>query len=175
MRARHEHRVGEVARVGKLARNTELLVVGYQFLNNGLAVLSDTDGSALRIDLAFVAGAISLDFGNDLPSLAPGSQAVLKLFLGGVQVDQVTMAMNRNGLVDQTMSYLGPGFDAAEFHYDVPALQGFTTQGFTELVDNVVVTSIPEPSAAILFAVGALVTRRACRRPKRTATTSLPD
>jgi len=147
--------------------STELLLVQYEFLNNGLAVLSDTDNSRLRMDLSFVAKELSLDFGNDASTLPVGSQAVLRVFLEGAFVDETMLALNRNGLVDQTISIDGVAFDSATFHFDVPP-----SAGFTELVDNVVVTPIPEPSAAFLFAVGVLVTRRACRRPQRATTSS---
>lgn len=134
----------------------DLIVLNSATVSNGsnaLAVFSDNDDSALRIDLDFFANAISFDFGNDDPLFSLASdQAVLTTFLGGTQVGQVTVAMNRNKAMDQTISFAGVKFDSAIFKFAVdPSL------GLTEVVDNLSIAAVPEPGAAVVFATGALL------------------
>jgi len=136
---------------------SDLIVLNSATVSNGsnaLAVFSDHDDSALRIDLDFVAEAISFDFGNDDPLYSLASdQAVLTTFLGGTQVGQVMVTMNRNKAMDQTIAFAGVKFDSATFKFAVsPSL------GLTEVVDNLSITpAIPEPGAAVVFATGALL------------------
>jgi hypothetical protein len=120
--------------------------------SNALAVLFD-DPSALLIELiGFTAVEISMDLGNDIAGLTTdGDEAVLTVFAGGAQVDQVTLALNRNTLMDQTIMYSGERFDSATLVYNI---QG--GGGLTEAIDNVSVV-VPEPGAALVFGVGALL------------------
>jgi len=132
----------------------DLIVLNSATVSNGsnaLAVFYD-DASALRIDLDFVAEAISFDFGNDDPLFSQASdQAVLTTFLGGTQVGQVMVAMNRNRAMDQTIAFAGVNFDSAIFQFAVG-------KGLAEVVDNLSITpAIPEPGAAVVFATGALL------------------
>ena len=61
--------------------------------------------------------------------------------------------------MDQTIAFSGARFDSATLKFDVnPDL------GLTEAVDNVRAAPIPEPRAAIVFGVGALLVGTACRR-----------
>jgi hypothetical protein len=127
--------------------------------SNALAVLFD-DASALLIDLDFTANEISMNFGND-PALytAAGDQAVLTLYRQGAFVDQVAVAMNRNTQMDQTIAFSGKDFDSARLVYSLQS-----GKGLTEAVDNVYVNAIPEPSAALVFGLGALLVGAASRR-----------
>jgi len=141
----------------------DLFVVNYPIEtagSNGLAVLRHRDDSALLMEFDFRAVALSIDLGNDNPDFSQaGDAAVLTVFLGGSQVGQVSLALNRNSAMDQTILFEGTRFDSATLKYDVnPAL------GLTEVVDNVLATPIPEPRAAIVFGVGALLIGAACRR-----------
>jgi hypothetical protein len=91
------------------------------------------------MDLDVPACAISVDFGNDDPAFSnPGDEAVLTVFDGATQVGQVSVVMNRNDTMDQTISIslLGSGvfFDRATLLYDV------TTVGLIEMLDNIVIT-----------------------------------
>jgi hypothetical protein len=149
----------------------DLIIINSATVSNGtnaLAVFNDHDDSALLIELDFVANQISLDFGNDDPLFSLASdQAVLTTFLGGTQVGEVMVALNRNSAMDQNIAFDGANFDSATLKFAVNPLVGLT-----EVVDNVSITSaIPEPSAALVFAVGALVLggvhgRRASTRVK---------
>jgi hypothetical protein len=132
---------------------------------NGLGVFGDNDDSALRIDLrdGLVARSISLDFGYGQPLFSQGSdQAMLTVYRQGIQAaPSVVVALSQdgshdgcqNGSIFWCIAFDGAAFDSAIFKFDVdPSL------GLTEIVDNVNITpAIPEPSAALVFAVGALV------------------
>lgn len=104
-----------------------------------LAVFPD-DESGLRITLARPTTRISLAFGNDDPCCSdPGDDAVLTLFRGALMVGEVRVPMNRNDVMDQTISY-GPQalFDRAEFRYDVDPARG----GLIEVVDDIVIAPL---------------------------------
>jgi hypothetical protein len=132
----------------------------------GLAAFFDHDGSALEINIAFLASIISMDIGND--SADPlftnaGDAAVLKVFLDTVQVGSVSLELNRNSLMDQRIEFdglaTGQFFNSATLEYETTGLMGLT-----EVIDNVRVTPIPEPTAALVFGVGTLTVGMACRR-----------
>ena len=130
----------------------------------GLAVFDDNDDSGLLIEFDFLASILSLDYGNDNPLFSsPGDAAVLTLFLDGTEVGSVSQAMNRNTAMDQTLVFDGTldgtRFDAAIFKFDVaPGL------GLTEVVDNLSVTPVPEPTAAAAFGLGSVIVGLAVRR-----------
>ncbi|MBW2271666.1 MAG: hypothetical protein JRG96_00240 [Deltaproteobacteria bacterium] len=126
---------------------------------NALAVFFDDDGSALRIDFDFRADMLSFDFGTAAVSPVIGA-AILTLFSEGAQVDQVPVSLVQDGTLGQTLLYdTGILFDAVEFEFVNPEL--------TEVVDNLTVNAIPEPSAALVFGLGSIVCGRACgRRPR---------
>lgn len=118
--------------------------------SNALASFFAGDDGGIRIDFAFTASALSLDFGNDDPGvLQVGDLFQLVAYRGTDEVALLQVVPNANVLVDQTLSFdAGVRFDAVELR--------FTGAG-TELIDNLLVTVIPEPSAAALFGIGALV------------------
>jgi len=132
------------------------LMIVPQFGSQGMAVLGDDD-SGLLMEFDFVASALSLDFGNT--SLANlGDTAVLTLLLGGIEVDSTSVALNLTDQIDQSISYAGVSFDSAILVYDVAA-------GLTEFVDNIqLAPAIPEPSAALVFGIGALLVGAVCGR-----------
>lgn len=136
---------------------------------NALAVFID-DASLLDMVFPTLSNALSLDFGNDNASTQIGDLAVLVLFLQGQQVGQTTVALNRNSLIDQTITLAGINFDEAIF--------GFTNSTgvpleLAELVDNIVFTasggtSVPEPAAISLLGLalaGSALARRKAARP----------
>jgi len=137
--------------------------------SNALAVFRDGDDSALLIEFDFLATALSMDLGNDNPAFSQARDAaVLTAFLNGAWVGEVSLALNRDSVMnqriflEQTDLVVGETFNSATLKFDVnPAL------GLTEFVDNVTVTPIPEPQAAIVFGVGALLVGAACRRRSR--------
>jgi len=128
---------------------------------NALAILNDFDDSGLLIEMDFVASAISLDVGNDAASFSqPGDEAVLTAFLDGAMVGQaVVLALNRNTLIDQTISFDETLFDSVTLKYDVNRFVGLT-----EVVDNIDITPIPEPTGAAVFGIGSFVIGVALRR-----------
>lgn len=132
----------------------------------GLAAFTHLDDSALRIDLDFIAAIISMDIGNDSgdPMFTnPGDAAVLTVFLDNVEVGSVSLALNRNSAMDQRIEFdgllSGQFFNSATLKYETTALFGLT-----EVIDNVSVTPVPEPTAALVFGAGALTVGMACRR-----------
>ena len=131
--------------------------------STALAVFSDRDDSALLIEFGFLATIVGMDIGNDSPfESAPGDAAVLTVFLAGVEVDSVSLVMNRNYAMDQSIVFDGTlggvVFDSATLKFDVdPSL------GLTEIVDNVSVTPVPEASATAAFGAGSLAVGLACR------------
>lgn len=127
--------------------------------SNALAVLFD-DTSALLIELDFVADEISMLFGNDVGLFtADGDVAVLTVFMDGSQVGQVPVAMNRNTQMDQTIMFSGANFNSATLVYELQS-----GKGLTEAIDNLYVNAIPEPSAALVFCIGALLVGAASGR-----------
>jgi len=131
--------------------------------STALAVGQEHDDSGLLIEFDFFASAIQMDFGNDNPLFSsPGDAALLTVFLGDVMVGSESLLMNRNYMMDQTIRFdgmlAGVFFDSAILKFDVdPSL------GLVEIVDNVSVTPVPEPTAALIFGVGSLVMGLACR------------
>lgn len=119
---------------------------------NALGVFPD-DPSYLIMDFSTLVDSVQLDFGNDDPLFSnPGDQAVLTVFLGGSQVGQTAVAMNRDDLMNQTIAVSGVVFDRATFFYNV------TTAGLIEVVDNIQFTpfnAVPAPGAMLLGSIGA--------------------
>lgn len=138
--------------------------------SQALVVFNDGDGSKLQMDFDAYQQSLSLDFGNDDPGFtSAGDLAILQLFDGATLVGQVTVVLNRNDLMDQTISYSGASFNQAFFYYGDAALTPFTHGGLTgliEVVDNITFTSVPLPGSAwmgmsLLGAIGAFsITRR---------------
>lgn len=106
------------------------LLIG-DFGNQGdgiaLAVPSDSDGSGLIIDFAFDITTISLDFGNDDPAhTVAGDLALLRVFHNGNFVDQDTVLLNRNDMMDQTITVSASMIDRVFFAYVDPSLVRMT-------------------------------------------------
>lgn len=132
---------GAVTFFDTIGANLELLGVGAQGEGaRSLLVRPDSDRSALRISLASPTTRISLQFGNDDPVFsAPGDEAVLKAFRGSTQVGEARVVMNRNDLMDQTISFgsaEGPIFSRIIFDMDVSG------QGLIEMVDHIVIAPL---------------------------------
>ena len=131
-----------------------LSVYDYQQQSHGqgLAVNSD-DPSYLIMDFAVPVSFLSLEFGNDDPGYSsPGDLAILTAFLGGGQVGQTSVVMNRDDIMNQSISMSGLTFDRATFFYDV------TGSGLIEIVDNIQFEPggmIPAPGAIVLGSLGA--------------------
>jgi hypothetical protein len=143
----------------------EMFIINEPYTNdsNALAVFSDSDDSALQIVFDLPAISISMDFfvGNYSPQA--GDTAVLTASSGGVPFAPVSV-----NLTDPDISFdcvlfdcgTFDSFNSVEFEFVVPG-------GLTEIVDEVSVTLIPEPHAAVVFGAGALLVGVACGRRSR--------
>jgi hypothetical protein len=143
---------------------------------NSLLVRNDTNGNFLKG--VFNDGThdfLSLTFGNDDPGFTnPGDSAVLRVFLGSTFVGATMLVMNRDDLMNQTISFASGTFDNFTFTYTNPLGSVFTgggaaNTGLIEVVDNITFDSvgaaIPEPAAWAMMimgfgGVGALRRRR---------------
>jgi len=133
---------------------------------------------------------LSLDFGNDGSSNTnPGDLAVLTLFFGAAQIGQVSVGLNRDDLMNQSISFGSIGgpvqFNRALFGYTNASLNLFTGGGSTnvgasEVVDNIAFNTVdgveirvPEPGSALLmFTALAVMLVTHSRRRKRPITAS---
>ena len=127
---------------------------GAQGNGQSLAVFTDGDGSGLQMTFGGVYSKLKLDFGNDDPAWTnAGDLALLRAFLGVNQVGQVTVVLNRDDIMNQTIGISGVSFDNAFFAYVDPQLQPFTGTdpiGLIEIVDNI---AVPEPGLLSLLGI----------------------
>jgi len=95
---------------------------------------------------------LKLSFGNDDPdNSSPGDRAWLNLFLGSTLVGTSSVEMNRNDIMDQSVSFSGAFFDNAEFFYGT---SGGTPTKISEIIDDISFSVVPEPTTLSLLAVG---------------------
>jgi hypothetical protein len=103
---------------------------------------------------------MNLIFGNDDACCSqPGDIAILKLFLGSELVGSNFVGLNRNDILDQSVSFdqIGGGltFDRFEFSY---AKANGAPINLIELVDNITfntaVSAVPEPATWIMMLLG---------------------
>jgi hypothetical protein len=138
-----------------LGEDMEVLDFGDQGDGQSLAVNWD-DASYLIMDFAALVDSLSLDFGNDDPYWSEASDlAILTVYLNGTQVGQTTVEMNRDDIMNQSISISGVTFDRATFFYD--AHSSYYT-GLIEIVDNVrfelAGSTVPAPGAILLGTLG---------------------
>ena len=107
---------------------------------NAIAVFGGTT-SALEIRLSAPTNALSLAFGNDDPALSNTSDlARLTLFNGLTQVGQVSVNLNANDAMDETINTTGEAlFNRATFQY-VDALG--VPKNMAEIVDDITVNAL---------------------------------
>jgi hypothetical protein len=110
---------------------------GEQAHGQALSV-NDDDASALEIRLSAPTNSISLAFGNDDPNIAHKSdRARLKLYRGTTKVGQVSVKLNANDVMDQTIGTSQVGlFNRATFQY---VNDKGTPKNLAEIVDNIAV------------------------------------
>ncbi len=150
------------------------LTVGAFTESNGspaLAAFNDTNGNFIRGVMAASTNSISMEFGNDDANFTNvGDLAALTLFSGAAQVGQVTVVLNRNDLMDQSISYFGNVFDSWTFAYTDAAGNPFTggggaNVGLIEIIDNIEFgAAIPEPATWAMMIAGFGLVGGAMRR-----------
>lgn len=126
---------------------------------NGLAVFGGVS-SKLQINFSSNINGLSLDFGNDDPCCSQsGNLAILQGFRLGTLIAQATVVMNRNDIMDQTISLAGT-FDQVFFYYGDSS---FAPIFLTEIVDDITFSTVAVPSPIVggglpglIFASGLL-------------------
>lgn len=104
--------------------------------NRSLLVSSDFDDSGVRILLDQPTNRISMRLGNDDPFYTePGDEAVLTVYRGTKRVGETRLTLNRNDVMDQTISYdHGALFNRVVIKYDV-----VPSKGVSEVIDRIVI------------------------------------
>jgi hypothetical protein len=128
----------------------KVLNAGNQTHGNAITCYNDYDDSYLIMDFDIYVGYLAFDFGNDDPEWIKKGNVVLELYRDGTFVDQATMAMNVNDIMDQTMIYTGATFNRATIYYDVVG------RGLIEAIDDINFEAVPEPSTILLMGIGLL-------------------
>jgi hypothetical protein len=137
----------------------DLEIGDYYWQSHGKALrVSGDDPSCLIMKFSVSMDSLSLEFGNDDPSLTnQGDEAILTAYLDNVSVGQSHVVMNRDDIMNQTIGISGVVFNQATFFYDTTR-----TYGLTEIVDNI--QFIPEPATICMLGLGALSLLRSSRR-----------
>jgi hypothetical protein len=116
--------------------------------NNCLANLGNDTGF-LQMSFGTGVNAMSMDFGNDHENFIPaGGLALLRVFLGISQVGEASVVVNRDDIMNQTVSFSGTTFDNATFIYTNEAKIPI---GLIEVVDNINFRAVPEPGSLVLL------------------------
>lgn len=144
---------------------------GLQVLNlfesnntNGLVAFTDFNNNFIKGAIAGGASAISMDFGNDqLGFAAVGDLATLSVFQGATLVNTVTVGLNLDDMMNQTIGYSG-SFDNFSFAY---TNSGGGLINLIEVIDNVRFTAgaaVPEPATWAMMLLGFGLVGAAMRR-----------
>jgi len=124
--------------------------------SRSLAVFSD-DASKLQINFDFMVNSLDLFFGNDDPSFSrPGDSAWLEVFENGSSVGLTSLTMNRDDIMNQSLTLAGINFNSALFWYGD---DNGSAINLIEIVDNISynsVSAVPLPAAAFFFAPALL-------------------
>ena len=146
----------------------ELYVGNFSFqgIGKSMGVFGD-DGSRLEMNFTSQMQSLSLAFGNDDACCSnSGDLAWLRLFDGASEVGVVSLLMNRNDVMDQTISYTGALFNRAQFYYGNAAGNAIN---LIEIVDTISFTegnAVPTPGTLALVGLGILAAGVTTRRKK---------
>lgn len=133
---------------------------GAQGDGQSLAVFDDSDRGKLQIDFDFGVNSISLDFGNDDPGWTLATDlAWLQIFNGATLVTTLSVLLNRDDIMNQSISYSGAAFNRAFFYFGNAAGDPTTggngvPTGLIEIVDNINYATVPEPGSIALLGLG---------------------
>ena len=124
--------------------NSDLFVFNFGPTGQGLAV-GVADDSLLRMDFTQHVNSLEVAFGFDF---VLGTRAWLLMFNGPTFVSLVSIEVNGDGLVNQTISFSGVAFNIAAFWFgnDVG-----TPLNQVEFIDNVTFNVVPEPATMLLL------------------------
>jgi hypothetical protein len=156
---------GGITFTSALGSGLEIGNYGVQSDGQGLSVRNDTNGNFLRGALSGSSNYLSFDFGNDDPFFTTLTDiATLRVLSGATLLSTLTMALNRDDIMNQTMVYSGVSYDNFEFAFTDAAGSPFTTGGSTgliEVVDNFRIAAprdvdggVPEPSTWLTLLLG---------------------
>ena len=145
-----------------LGSGLEIGNYGAQGDGQSLLVRNDTNGNFLRGAVAGGSNYLSFDFGNDDPFFTTLTDlATLRVFSGATLLSTLTLALNRDDIMNQTMVYSGAAFDNFEFAYTDAAGNPFTgggaaAVGLIEVVDNfrLAPAGVPEPASWLMLLLG---------------------
>ena len=126
-------------------------------------------GGILQI---FTAQAGQLHIAVDIASSSSGNSAdggLFELLLDGVLLDSVDFGFIGVGVVERDLLMATPIVTAGAHELRIRMVRGYGTDSSTpfQYVDNVLVSSIPEPTALALFGIGLLVLGYGRYRKKR--------
>lgn len=134
---------------------------GVQSFGNAIGAFDDTNGNALKMTFS-PTNVISMSFGNDDPFFTnPGDLALLQVYNGASLVGFSTVVLNRDDIMNQSISFSGGSFDSAIFSYVDPSFNPYTggggvNTGLIEIVDNISLVPEPETYAMLLAGLGLL-------------------
>jgi len=149
-----------------------------QTIGKGLLVENDNNGNYLKGLITGGATFLQLSFGNDDPIFTNvGDLAMLKLYSGAQLVGTVSVLLNRDDVMNQTISYSG-AFDNFSFAYTNAQGSPFTgggnaLTGLIEAVDNVTYfkAAVPEPATWAFMLAGMGLVGGVLRRERKRAIT----
>jgi len=118
---------------------------------------------------AVLVNGIQMELRNESPGTGPTGFALMSsaegflLDLANGSLDWTTRAWVN---VDTGMNTLLPSGETLEFRVTGWGANSIPPQGGHLIMDNIVVTTVPEPSVFALMGLAAVIVRRRCRRPE---------